>query len=141
MYGLAQIYEETKYDFHDPLKLHRIAQALGMEKHDIISAFELIKHNQLQTLQWKAGYLRSKINKLEWEKRNYTYHLSNLDRMIVESEEILAQKRGEMAYLNRQSRKLQQRIIDYNTHNLHPIARSESDTNSHSTQIVPYNKE
>jgi hypothetical protein len=57
MYGLAQIYEETKYDFHDLLRLHRIVQALGMEKHDITSAFELIKHNQLQTLQWKAGYL------------------------------------------------------------------------------------
>jgi hypothetical protein len=61
--------------------------------------------------------------------------------MINEYEETLAQKRGEMAYLNRQSRKLQQRIIDYNTHNLHPIAQSERDTNSHSTQIVPYNKE
>ena len=51
MHGLAQIYEEAKYDFHDLLRLHRIVQALGMEKHDIISALELIKHNQLQTLQ------------------------------------------------------------------------------------------
>jgi hypothetical protein len=141
MYGLAQIHEEAKYDFHDLLRLHRIVQALGMEKHDIISAFELIKHNHLQTMQWKAGYLRSEINKLEWEKSNSKYHLSNLERMILESEEILAQKRGEMAYLNREYKKLQQRFIDYNTHNLHPIVHSESDTNSHSAQIVPYNKE
>src|SRR5215831_6864065 len=76
MYGLAQIYEEAKHDFHDLLRLHRIVQALGMEKHDIISAFELIKHNQLQTLQWKAGYLKSEITRLEWEKRKSRYHLS-----------------------------------------------------------------
>ena len=48
------------------------------------------------------------------------YHLSNLRRMINEFEETLAQKRGEMAY-NRECRKLRQRFIDYNTHNLHPI--------------------
>jgi len=141
MYGLAQIYEEAKYDLHDLLRLHRIVKLVGLEKHDIVSAFELIKHNQLQTLQWKAGYLRSTINKLEWEKRNSTNHLFNLERMINESEENLAQKRGEMAYLNRECRKLRQRIIDYNTVNLSPITHSEPDTNSHSTQIVPYNKE
>src|SRR5215469_3944458 len=61
MYGLAQIYKEAKYDLHDLLRLHRIAKLLGLEKHDIITAFELIKHNQLQTLQWKAGYLKSEI--------------------------------------------------------------------------------
>jgi hypothetical protein len=140
-YRLAQIYEEAKYDLDDLLRLHRIVKALGMEKHDIISAFELIKHNQLETLQWKAGYLKSEITRLEWEKRSSMYHLSNLRRMINEFEETLAQKRGEMAYLNRECRKLRQRFIDYNTHNLHPIAQSEPDTNSHSTQIVPYNKE
>jgi hypothetical protein len=68
------------------------------------------------------------------------YHLSNLERMILESEEILTQKRGEMEYLNREWKKLRQRIIDYNA-KLSPTPESESDTNSHSTQIVPYNKE
>ena len=58
MFGLAQMYEEAKYDVYDLLRLHRIAKVLGLEKHDIISAFELIKHNQLQALQWKEGYLR-----------------------------------------------------------------------------------
>ena len=62
-------------------------------------------------------------------------------RMINESEEILAQKRGEMAYLNRECRKLRERFIDYHTHNLKPITHSEPNTDSHSTQIVPYNKE
>jgi uncharacterized coiled-coil protein SlyX len=54
---------------------------------------------------------------LEWQKRNSTYHLSNLERTINEYEETLAQKRAEMAYLNAQSRKLRQRIVDYNTNN------------------------
>ena len=61
--------------------------------------------------------------------------------MIRESEETLAQKRGEMAYLNRETRKLRQRIIDYSSHNLRPIAHSEPDANSDCTLIVPYNKE
>src|SRR5215471_16489995 len=141
MYGLSQIYDEAKYDLQDLLRLHRIVKVLGLEKHDIISAFELIKHNQLETMQWKAGYLRSEITRLEWEKRKSRYHLFDLERMINESEETLAHKRGEMAYLNRQCRMLRQRIIDYNTVNLSPITYSEPDTNSHSTQIVPYNKE
>jgi len=140
-YRLAQIYEEAKYDLDDLLRLHRIVKLLGLEKHDIITAFELIKHNQLQTLQRKAGYLRSEINTLGWERARSTNQLFKLNRMIYESEETLTQKRGEMAYLNRECRKLQLRFIDYNTHNLHPIAQSEPDTNSHSTQIVPYNKE
>src|SRR5215831_11519601 len=104
-YRLAQIYEEAKYDLDDLLRLHRIAKLLGLEKHDIITAFELIKHNQLETMQWKAGYLRSEITRLEWEKRKSRYHLFDLERRINESEETLAHKRGEMAYLDRECRK------------------------------------
>ena len=141
MYGLAQIYEEAKYDVHDLLRLHRIAKVRGMEKDDIITAFELIKHNQLEALQWKAGCLRSEINALERKKRNSMNHLFNMERMINESEKTLAQKRREMVYLNRECRKLRERIIDYNTANLSPITHSEPDTDSHSTQIVPYNKQ
>jgi hypothetical protein len=153
MSRLAQVYEEAKYDLHDLLRLHRIVQALGMEKRDIITAFELIKHNELQTLQWKTGYLRSEINALEWERVRSANQLFKLNRMIYESEETLAQKRGEMAYLNRECKKLRQRIFDYNTVNLSPITHSENnaklfpipdsepDNNSHCTQIVPYNKE
>jgi hypothetical protein len=141
MYRLARIYEEAKYDLDDLLRLHRIVKVLGMEKHDIISAFELIKHNQLETLQWKVGYLRNEINMLEWKKRNSRNQIFELKWMIQEFEETLTQKRGEMAYLNRECRKLRQRFIDYNTHNLHPTTQSEPDTNSHSTQIVPYDKE
>ncbi|HXX98204.1 MAG TPA: hypothetical protein VEL11_13920 [Candidatus Bathyarchaeia archaeon] len=140
IHGLAQIYEEAKYDVHDLLRLHRIAKVRGMEKDHIISVFDLIKHNQLEVLQWKAGCLRSEINALEWKKRNSMNHLFNMERMIQESEETLRQKRGEMAYLNRECRKLRI-FIDYNTHNLQPITPSEPDNNSNSTQIVPYNKE
>jgi len=78
---------------------------------------------------------------LAWEKRNSTNQIFELKRMIQELEETLAHKRGEMVYLNRECRKLRQRFIDYNTHNLQPITQPEPDNNSHSTQIVPYNKE
>jgi hypothetical protein len=108
---------------------------------DRSNVLDFVKYNQLETLQSKAGYLRSEINTLEWEKRKSTNQLFELKWMIHEYEETLAQKRGEMAYLNWECRKLRQRFIDYNTHNLHPIAHPEPDTNSHSTQIVPYNKE
>ena len=141
MYGLAQIYEEAKYDLHDLLRLHRIAKVRGMEKQDITNVLDLVKNNQLQILQSRAEYLRYEINMLEIEKMRSGHRIVRLKRMINESEETLRQKRGEMAYLNRQSRKLQQRIIDYNAHNLHPIAHSEPDTNSQSTQIVLHSKE
>jgi hypothetical protein len=141
MYGLAQIYEEAKYDIHDLLRLHKIAKDLGMEKQDIINVLDLVKHDRLQTLQLKAQHLQDEIKMLEMEKTEAMSQIFRLKRMIGESEETLAQKRKEMAHLNRQSRKLQQRLIDYNTDNLSPITHSESDTNSHSTRIVPYNKE
>ncbi|HYA84946.1 MAG TPA: hypothetical protein VEH06_16095 [Candidatus Bathyarchaeia archaeon] len=141
MYGLAQICEEAKYDVHDLLRLHRIAKVRGMEKRDIISVFDLIKYNQLEDLQLKAENLRDEINMLEIEKTRSGHQIVRLNRMIRGSEETLAQKRGEMAYLNRECRKLRQRFIEYNTHNLQPITHSEPDTDSNSTQIVPYNKE
>jgi hypothetical protein len=47
MYRFARNYEEAKYDVDDLLRLRRIVKLLGLEKHDIISAFQLIKHNQL----------------------------------------------------------------------------------------------
>src|SRR5215831_18149284 len=139
MYGLAQIYEEAKYDLHDLLRLHRIVKVRGMEKQDITNVLDLVKNNQLQILQSRAEYLRYEINMLEIEKTRSEHRIVRLKRMINESEETLAQKRGEMAYLNRECRKLRQRFIDYNSHNLHPVTNSEP--NSHSTQIVPYNKE
>ncbi len=141
MYRLAEIYEKAEYDLQELLTLHRLVKILGMERHDIISAFELIKHNKLETLQSKAEDLRSAINTLEWERRKSTNKLFRLSRTINEYEESLGQKRGEMAYLNRESIKLRQRIVEYNSHNLRPIAHSEPDANSDSSQIVPYNKE
>jgi hypothetical protein len=143
MYRLAQIYEEeVKYDLHDLLRLHRMVKGLGMEKQDIINLLELVKHNQLQTMQTKVENLRNDIDILENEKTKAISQIFRLKRMIGESEETLVQKRKEIAYLNRESRKVQQRLIDYNPDNLSPITdRPESDTNSHSTEIVPYNKE
>jgi hypothetical protein len=57
MYGLAQIYEEAKYDVHDLLTLHRILKNRGLEKQDVTNVLDLVKNNQLQTLQSRAEYL------------------------------------------------------------------------------------
>jgi hypothetical protein len=67
------------------------------------------------------------------------YHLSNLERMINESEETLRQKRGEMAYLNRECRKLRQRITA--TRITCILSHKQSLIPIHTTQIVPYDKE
>ena len=125
MYGLAQIYEEAKYDLHDLLRLHRIAKDLGMEKQDIINVLEFVKHNQLRTIQWKAAYLRYQINKLETEKTEAMNKIFKLKRMIYESEENLAQKRKEV-HMDQESK-------DDNTGNSDPVTpHPEPDTSSHS---------
>ncbi|MGC1928356.1 MAG: hypothetical protein WA667_05230 [Candidatus Nitrosopolaris sp.] len=135
MYRLAQIYEEAKYDLHDLLRLHRIVKDLGMEKQDIINVLDIVKHNQLQTLQWKVGNLRYQINTLDWEKTKAMYHIFKLKRMIHEFEETLAQKRKDMAHMDQESAKYD------NTGNLYPVPYSEPDTSSHSIRISSYTKE
>jgi hypothetical protein len=47
MYGLAQIYDEARYDLSDLLRLHKIVMYLGMNERDIYNVLELVKHNQL----------------------------------------------------------------------------------------------
>jgi chromosome segregation ATPase len=128
---LAKIYEEVKDDLHDLLRFYRMVKALGMQKQEIISILNLVKDNQLQTLQLKAQHLRDEVNTLETEKTEAKIHYFGLRRRIDEDEKTLAQKRGEMAYLNRESRKLQQRIIDYNTKLSSITDRPEPYTNSH----------
>ena len=133
MYGLAQIYEEAKYDIHDLLRLHKIAKDLGMEKQDIINVLEFVKHNQLRTLQWKAAYLRYQINMLEREKTEAMNHLFKLKRMIYELQPSLAQKR-DMALINQESRRYD------NTGNSYPVTYSEPDTSSDSSNILKTNE-
>jgi hypothetical protein len=84
MYSLAQIYEEAKYDVHDLLRLHKIVKDIGLEKQDIINVLDLVKHNQLQSLQSKAESLRDEINMLDIEKTRYTHRIVILKRMIYE---------------------------------------------------------
>jgi cell division protein FtsB len=57
-----------------------------MEEQEIISLLELAKYNELQNLQWKVEYLRNEVNMLESEKTKAIHSL--------------AQRRGEMAYMN-----------------------------------------
>jgi hypothetical protein len=114
MYRLAQIYDEAKYDLQDLIRLHRIVKDLGMEKQDIINVLHLVKHNQLQTLQSKAEYLRYEINMLEMEKTKAMSHIFKLKSMIYELQSSLAQKR-DMALMNQESAKYD------NTGNLYPV--------------------
>ncbi|MFY9871582.1 MAG: hypothetical protein WAK17_17850, partial [Candidatus Nitrosopolaris sp.] len=105
---------EAKYDVHDLLRLHKIVKDLGMEKQDIINVLDLVKHNQLQSLQREVGNLRYQINTLEREKTKSMYHIFNLKSMIYELQSSLVQKR-DMALMNQESAKYD------NTGNLYPV--------------------
>ena len=115
MCKLAQIYEEAKYDVYDLLTLHKIVKNLGMQKQDIINILELIKNDQLQTLQLKAQHLRDEINMLEIEKTRFTNRISGYNSSINELQSSLAQKRKEMAYMDDEPGKYDK------TGNLHPV--------------------
>ena len=115
MCKLAQIYEEAKYDVYDLLTLHKIVKNLGMQKQDIINILELIKNDQLQTLQLKAQHLRDEINMLEIEKTRFTNRISGYNSSINELQSSLAQKRKEMAYMDDEPGK------DDKTGILHPV--------------------
>jgi hypothetical protein len=133
MYRLAQIYEEAKYD-HDLVRLHRIVKGLGMEKHDIISALDLVKNNQLETVQSNAESLRDEIKMLEIEKTRARHGIVRMKRMIYELESSLAQKR-EIALMDRESKRYD------NTGNLYPVLHSEPDSSSHSIRLSSCTKE
>jgi hypothetical protein len=98
-YKLAQIYDEARYDLPGLLRLHRIVKDLAMNEHDIKNVFELAKYNELERLQGKVEYLRNEIDMLEQEKSKATHHILKLNRTIDEMQS-LAQKSGEMAYIN-----------------------------------------
>jgi chromosome segregation ATPase len=97
-----------------------------MEKQDIINLLELVKHNQLQSLQAKVENLRNDMDMLENEKMKAASTLFRLKRMIGEAEESLAQKRREITRLNQESGKSD------NTGNSDPVTYSEPDTSSDS---------
>jgi hypothetical protein len=130
MHKLAMIYEEAKYDLYGLLRLHKIFKNLGMNEQDIRNVLDLVKNNQLQTLQREAERIRSEINKLENEKTEAMSQIFRLKRRIHESEETLAQKRKEMARMKEELGKYD------NTDNLSPITHSEPDTNSDSNSSL-----
>jgi hypothetical protein len=70
-----------------------------MEKQDIINVLDLVKHNQLQSLQSKAENLRDEINMLDIEKTRSRHRIVRLERMISS----LMQKR-DMALMNQEHR-------------------------------------
>ena len=76
-----------------------MVKGLGMEKQDIINVLDLVKYNQLQTLQSKAENLRDEIKMLEIEKTKARHRIVRLERMMSS----LMQKR-DMALINQESR-------------------------------------
>jgi chromosome segregation ATPase len=113
MYKLAQIYEEAKYDLHTLLRLHKIVKDLGMGEQQIINVLDLANHNQLEYLQGKVEYLRNEINNLELQKAECTDHVLTLNRRIDDLtdtvsiyESSLNEKREEIAFLNREQKRL-----------------------------------
>jgi hypothetical protein len=86
MHRIAQIYEEAKYDIHDLLRLHKMVKDLGMEKQDIINVLDLVKNNQVQTLQSKVDNLRDEIKMWEIEKTMAKHRVVRLKRTIYELE-------------------------------------------------------
>ncbi|MGC2573855.1 MAG: hypothetical protein WA364_20255 [Candidatus Nitrosopolaris sp.] len=128
-YELAQIYNEARYDVRGLLRLHKILKDLGLGENDVIKVLELAKHNELENLQWKVEYLRNEVNTLEMEKWKSTNQILKLNRMIDEFEGSLAQKRGEMAYMNQETGRYD------NTDNLYPIPYSEPEISSYSIRL------
>jgi hypothetical protein len=57
MYKLAQIYDELGLGLFDLIRVYKIFKDLGMGEPDIHKVLELVKHNELQNLQWKVEYL------------------------------------------------------------------------------------
>jgi hypothetical protein len=128
-YELAQIYDEARYDVRDLLRLHKIVKDLGLGEKEIIKVLELAKYNELENLQWKVEYLRNEVNVLENEKWKSTNQILKLNRMIDEFEGSLAQKRGEIAYMNQETGWYD------NTDNLCPIPYSEPEISSYSIRL------
>jgi hypothetical protein len=95
MHRLAQIYEEAKCDVYDLLRLHKMVKDLRMEKQDIINVLDLVKNNQLETLQSKVDNLRDEIKMWEIEKTMAKHRVDRLKRTIYELKWSLAQKRGQ----------------------------------------------
>jgi len=102
-YELAQIYDEARYVVRGLVRLHKIVKDRGLGEREIIKVLELAKYDELQNLQWKVEYLRNEVNMLENEKWKSTNQILKLNRMIDEFKGSLAQKRGEMAYMNQET--------------------------------------
>jgi hypothetical protein len=143
MYKLAQIYIEFGRDLLLGLiRLHKIFKDQGMGEHDIRNVFALVKHNELQNLQWKVEYLKNEINMLKDQKTKATNHLLVLDKRIDEFQGTLnmyksswAQKTGEMTFINQEPRMLQE-SSSYNTNNLYPVSYADPDTSSEVVVVV-----
>jgi hypothetical protein len=105
MFKLAKIYDEAKDYVHELFIFHKIVKDQRMEKQDIINVLDIVKNDQLETLQWKVENLRNELNMWEIEKTMARHRVVRLNRMINELQSSLAQKRKEMALIEKESGK------------------------------------
>jgi hypothetical protein len=113
MYKLNVLYEEAKDTLPSVLKLHRVVEEQGMGEQEIINVLKLANNNELPYLQDKVEYLKNEINNLELEKVKCTNHVPTLSKRIDEFRETvnvyessLSEKREEIAFLNREQKRL-----------------------------------
>jgi hypothetical protein len=125
MYDVLQIHDQIrysgKYSLPSFLRLHRFVNDLGMEEQQIINVLDLANHNQLEYLQGKVEYLGTEINNLELQKAECTNHVLTLNRRVDDLIEIvnmyessLNEKREEIAFLNRQQKRLDNLVTSNN---------------------------
>jgi hypothetical protein len=89
--------------------------AQGMGEQEIINVLKLANNNEVLFLQEKVEYLRTEINNLELKKTECTIHVLTLNRRVDKPcanrncqpvESSLNEKREEIAFLNREQKRL-----------------------------------
>ena len=113
MHKLVEVYDQVKYSLRSYLELHKIVSAQGMGEQEIVNVLKLANNNEVSFLQEKVEYLRTEINKLELKKTECTNHVLTLNRGVGDLIEIvnmyepsLNEKREEIAFLNREQKRL-----------------------------------
>jgi hypothetical protein len=65
-----------------------------------VNAFQLIKEHQLEKQQGKVEYFENQIFMLELQRTESMNKIQNLNRMKDELQSSMAQRRGEIDYMN-----------------------------------------
>jgi hypothetical protein len=123
MHKLVEVFDQVKYSLRSYLELHKIVIAQGMGEQEIINVLKLANNNEVLFLQEKVEYLRTEINNLELKKTECTIHVLTLNRRVDKPcanrncqpvESSLNEKREEIAFLNREQKRLDNVVTSNN---------------------------